>query len=72
MMEYEGLNFPEAVERLAAEAGMEVPVERPEERQKRNNSKTLKEVVALAAQCIASSYIRLLARKRWPISTGVG
>ena len=34
MMEYEGLNFPEAVERLAAEAGMEVPVERPEERQK--------------------------------------
>ena len=36
VMEYEGLNFPEAVERLAAEAGMEVPVERPEERQKRN------------------------------------
>ena len=50
MMEYEGLNFPEAVERLAAEAGMEVPVERPEERQKRERSKTLKEVVALAAQ----------------------
>ena len=50
IMDYEGLNFPEAIERLAGEAGMEVPVERPQDRQKRERSKSLKEVVALAAK----------------------
>ena len=49
VMEYDGLSFPEAVERLAAEAGLEMPVEKPEERQNRERARSLKEVVALAA-----------------------
>lgn len=49
VMEYDGLSFPEAVERLAAEAGLEMPVEKPEERQHRERARSLKEVVALAA-----------------------
>ncbi len=34
VMRSEGLSFPEAVERLAAEAGLQVPVASPEERQR--------------------------------------
>ena len=49
---------------------MEVPVERPEERQKRERSKTLKEVVALAAQLYREQLYTLAARKRLPISKG--
>ena len=50
IMEYEGLNFPEAVERLAAEAGMRCRLSALKSGRGENASKTLKEVVALAAQ----------------------
>ena len=48
VMETEGLSFPEAVERLAQEAGVEVPQDTPEERQRQQRSKTLIEVMEAA------------------------
>jgi DNA primase len=49
VMETEGLNFPEAVEKLAAEAGMEVPRDTPEDREQQKKRQTLFDVVELAA-----------------------
>lgn len=49
VMKTEGLNFPEAVERLAAEAGMEVPVDSPEERERAKARQGLIEVLEAAA-----------------------
>lgn len=49
VMETEGLNFPETVEKLAAEAGMEVPRDSPEERERQKKRQTLLDVVELAA-----------------------
>jgi DNA primase len=49
VMETEGLNFPEAVEKLAGEAGMEVPRDTPEERERQKKRQTLFDVVELAA-----------------------
>ncbi|MDP6786945.1 MAG: DNA primase [Rhodospirillales bacterium] len=49
VMKTEGLSFPEAVERLAAEAGMEVPVDSPEERERARRRQTLFEVMEAAA-----------------------
>ncbi|MBT6095088.1 MAG: DNA primase, partial [Rhodospirillaceae bacterium] len=49
VMETEGLNFPEAVEKLAGEAGMDVPRDTPEERERQKERKTLFDVVELAA-----------------------
>ena len=37
VMKSEGLAFREAVERLAGEAGLQMPVERPEERERERN-----------------------------------
>ncbi|HEC14140.1 MAG TPA: DNA primase, partial [Rhodospirillales bacterium] len=48
-MQTDGLTFPEAVERLAAEAGMEVPADTPEERQRSKERQGLYEVVEAAA-----------------------
>ncbi|MCP5368360.1 MAG: DNA primase [Hyphomicrobiales bacterium] len=50
VMETEGLSFPEAVERLAALAGMEVPQDSPEERQQAARRRTVQEVVEAAAR----------------------
>ncbi len=47
-METEGLSFPETVERLAAAAGMTMPVDTPEQRQAVEKSKGLKEVMEAA------------------------
>ena len=47
--ETEGLSFPEAVERLAGEAGLEVPRESPEERQRAERRVDLMKVLDLAA-----------------------
>ncbi len=44
----EGLSFPEAIERLAAEAGLEVPRESPEERQRAERVASLHDVVETA------------------------
>ncbi|MBT3361799.1 MAG: DNA primase [Rhodospirillales bacterium] len=49
VMKTEGLNFPEAVERLAAEAGMEIPVDSPEEREKAAQRQSLYDVLEAAA-----------------------
>jgi DNA primase len=49
LVETEGLTFPEAVERLAAEAGVEVPKASPEERQREERRRGLGEIVELAA-----------------------
>jgi DNA primase len=50
VMRIENLGFPEAVERLAGEAGLEVPRSTPEERQRAERQKTLGEVLEAAAQ----------------------
>jgi DNA primase len=44
-MEMEGLSFPEAIERLAAQAGLEVPQSSPEERARAKVRATLYDVV---------------------------
>ena len=48
VMKVEGLTFPEAVERLAAEAGLEVPADSPEEREKDRERQTLHQVMEAA------------------------
>ncbi|MAI49667.1 MAG: DNA primase [Rhodospirillaceae bacterium] len=45
LMQAEGISFPEAVERLAAEAGLEVPVSSPEEREQAQRRAGLLEVM---------------------------
>lgn len=49
VMETEGLEFREAVARLASEAGMAMPEETPEERQRQARNRSLAEVVEMAA-----------------------
>ena len=49
LMETEGLSFPEAVERLAGEAGVELPKWSPEEEERAEKKKSLYDVIALAA-----------------------
>jgi DNA primase len=50
VMKSEGLGFREAVERLAAEAGLAMPVERPEEREREQRTQSLGEVAELASK----------------------
>lgn len=49
LMETEGLSFPEAVERLAAEAGVALPKWSPEDEARESKRKSLYEIVELAA-----------------------
>lgn len=49
VMETEGLNFREAVGKLAGEAGLQVPQERPEDRAREERRKTLYDVTEAAA-----------------------
>ena len=49
VMKTDKIAFPEAVERLANEAGMEIPVETPEERQRQERAKGLYDVMEAAA-----------------------
>ncbi|MBV9078854.1 MAG: DNA primase [Methylobacteriaceae bacterium] len=49
LMETEGLSFPEAVERLAAEAGVDLPKASPEAARQEARARGLHEVVELAA-----------------------
>ncbi len=50
VMRSEGLSFPEAVERLAQEAGMALPVSSPAERERAQQAASLQDVVEKAAQ----------------------
>ena len=45
LMRADGLSFPEAVERLAADAGLEVPQQTPEEREHAKRQANLYEVM---------------------------
>ncbi len=49
VMKTEGLSFPEAVEKLAAEASLEVPRDRPEDPERRERRKGLLEALEAAA-----------------------
>src|SRR5215469_9544922 len=46
----EGVSFPEAVERLAAQAGVALPIVTPEAQEREERRKTLHEVIELAAK----------------------
>lgn len=48
VMNTEGMSFPEAVERLAGEAGMEIPADTPEERRRARQRQTLYDVMEAA------------------------
>jgi DNA primase len=50
VMRAEGLEFPQAVERLAGEAGMEVPRETPQDRERAERQSTLGGAVEFAAK----------------------
>src|SRR5919112_556530 len=51
VMRAENLDFIEAVERLAEEAGLAVPQQTPHERERAQRQKTLLEALAAAAEC---------------------
>jgi len=50
VMKTEGLSFPEAVERLALAAGLDVPRDSPEERHRQEKRRTLEDVTEAACQ----------------------
>jgi DNA primase len=50
LIETEGLSFPESVEKLASEAGVELPKWSPEDEQREQQKKSLYDVVELAAK----------------------
>lgn len=50
----EGVAFPEAVERLASIAGLQMPVERPEDQARRQKAATLHDAMDLAAKWFSS------------------
>ena len=50
LQETEGLSFPEAVQRLAAEAGVELPAWTPEDEAREAKRKSLYEIIELACQ----------------------
>ena len=49
VMQYEGLNFPEAVKRLADQVGMQVPAEDPKTAEREARARTLTDRMQLAA-----------------------
>src|SRR5690606_41551425 len=58
----EGVEFPEAVERLAAMAGIAVPTQRPEERERQDRPATLHDAMALAAKWFTAQLAGQAAR----------
>jgi len=59
----EGVTFPEAVERLAAQAGMPLPQVNPEEAARDERRKTLNEIVELAAKFFEATLASRLGAK---------
>jgi DNA primase len=53
----EGVSFPEAVERLAAQAGLALPAVTPEAQEREERRKTLHEVVELAAKFFEATLV---------------
>ncbi len=58
LMETQGLSFPEAVASLAADAGLELPAENPEEADRARKAKGLAEACAAAADFFAKTLHR--------------
>src|SRR5688500_8956696 len=50
LMETEGVSFPEAVERLALQAGLDVPKSAPQEEQRAERKRTLVDVMEMATK----------------------
>jgi DNA primase len=50
LMEMEGLSFPEAAQKLAGEAGVELPAWSPEDEARESRRKSLYEIISLASQ----------------------
>jgi DNA primase len=50
IMNAQGMSFPESVERLAAETGLEMPIESPEEREQEKMRASLYDVMELACE----------------------
>jgi DNA primase len=50
VMETEGLTFPESIEKLAGEAGVELPAWSPEDEARENRRKSLYEIISLACE----------------------
>ena len=48
IMETEGVTFPEAVERLATEVGIQIPTDTPQERKLQRKRQTLRDILELA------------------------
>src|SRR5262245_53069775 len=59
----EGLSFPEAVERLAAQAGMPLPQVSPEDEARDHRRKTLHDIVELAAKFFEATLASRLGAK---------
>lgn len=57
VLETEGLSFPETVERLAAQAGLQIPESKPEDRHKTKVKKTLYDVMEAAAHWFESQLL---------------
>ena len=72
VMKTEGLPFPEAVERLAAAAGMEVPAESPEERESARRRQSLYEVVEAACVFFEKSLRMAEGKEAMAYLTGRG
>jgi DNA primase len=53
----EGVGFPEAVERLASIAGLQMPIERPEDQARRQKAATLHDAMELAAKWFSSQLL---------------
>jgi DNA primase len=66
LMKVDGLSFPESIERLAQDAGMEVPQASPQEQERQNRRRGLHEVMAQVAawyESQLSSAVGLRARE---------
>ena len=72
VMRTEGTPFPEAVERLAAEAGLEVPVQTQEERVREEQRAGLTDIMEAAANGMRLSCRHRGVGRRWTICMDVG
>ena len=63
VMKTEGLSFPEAVEKLAGEAGLEIPQDSPEDRERQKQRQTLYDVTEKAV-LFFEQQLRMPAGKR--------
>ncbi len=70
LMETEGLTFPEAVERLAAMAGVPMPARSRESEERDQKRASLHEVLALAAQIFESTLHEPVGAKGARLSRG--